>query len=91
MCFIENQLHGVNFHDQLTPEESAKYIIQHVEDGVAIAKKAKIPQIVIDFILSHHGKSQTTIFIISMLMLEEIPIRETSLPTKEFFQFIKSR
>ena len=62
MCFIENQLHGVNFHDQLTPEESAKYIIQHVEDGVAIAKKAKIPQIVIDFILSHHGKSQTYYF-----------------------------
>ncbi len=62
MCFIENQLHGVNFHDQLTPEESAKYIIQHVEDGVAIAKKAKIPQIVIDFILSHHGKSQTFYF-----------------------------
>ena len=42
--------------------ESAQEIIKHVEDGVEIAKKHNLPQIVIDFITSHHAKSQTMYF-----------------------------
>jgi membrane-associated HD superfamily phosphohydrolase len=42
--------------------ESAKQIIRHVDDGVEIAKKAKLPEIVIDFIRTHHAKSQTLYF-----------------------------
>ncbi len=61
--YIENQRAGdISLHESLTPEESAKLIIQHVDEGVELAKKARIPQIVIDFILSHHGKSQTLYF-----------------------------
>lgn len=61
-CFIENAAPGVNYHSGLTPEESARDIIKHVDDGVALAKKYKIPQVVSDFILSHHGTSRTEYF-----------------------------
>jgi len=61
--FIENLPAGeVNLHKDLSPEESASIIIQHVDEGVAIAKKIRLPQIVIDFILTHHGKTQTLYF-----------------------------
>ena len=62
MCFIENQAEGVNYHAGLTPEESARAIIRHVEDGVALARKSKLPANVTDFILSHHGRSRTLYF-----------------------------
>lgn len=61
--FIENQRNGdMNIHSTFTPEESARLIIQHVDDGVELAKKARLPQIVIDFILTHHGQSRTIYF-----------------------------
>lgn len=61
-CFIENAAPGVNYHAGLSPMESATEIIKHVDDGVEIAKKHNLPQIVIDFITSHHAKSQTLYF-----------------------------
>ena len=61
--FIENIPAGeVNAHKNLTPEESASVILRHVDEGFAIAKKMKIPAVVSDFILTHHGKSQTVYF-----------------------------
>ncbi|OFY43954.1 MAG: hypothetical protein A2X18_07435 [Bacteroidetes bacterium GWF2_40_14] len=61
--FIENQRRGeTNVHSTFTPEESARLIIQHVDEGVELAKKARLPQIVIDFILTHHGRSRTIYF-----------------------------
>lgn len=62
MCFIENQAEGVNYHAGLTPEESARAITKHVDDGLALARKAKLPDVVSDFIASHHGKSLTLYF-----------------------------
>ena len=61
-CFIENQAPGVEYHKGLSPQESAKEIIKHVADGVEIAKKHNLPQVVINFISSHHGRSQTAYF-----------------------------
>ena len=61
-CFIENQAPGVDYHKGLSPQESARDIIRHVADGVELAKKNNLPQIVIDFINSHHGRSQTAYF-----------------------------
>ena len=61
-CFIENQAPGVEYHKGLSPQESARDIIRHVADGVEIAKKNNLPQVVIDFITSHHGRSQTAYF-----------------------------
>lgn len=59
--FTENQ-HGVNPHDGLDPETSARKIISHVTEGVAMAQKAKLPTVIKNFILEHHGKGVTRYF-----------------------------
>lgn len=55
--FSENQSTGINPHDELSPKESSKVIIDHVIDGIEIAKKNNLPDRVIDFIRTHHGTS----------------------------------
>ncbi len=60
--FTENQSSGINSHDELSPKESAKIIINHVLDGIEIAKKNNLPDRVIDFIRTHHGTSQVYYF-----------------------------
>ncbi len=55
--FIENQSNGINPHNELGPDESAKIIIKHVINGVEIAKKYNLPDRIIDFIRTHHGTS----------------------------------
>jgi putative nucleotidyltransferase with HDIG domain len=54
--FTENQK-GYNRHDELTPEESAQYIIDHVEKAQDLAEKLKLPQLVRAGIPEHHGTS----------------------------------
>lgn len=53
--FTENQQSGVNIHQLLTPQESAAAIIAHVSEGVALARKAGLPEPFIDIIKEHHG------------------------------------
>ncbi|MDR3061317.1 MAG: HDIG domain-containing protein [Dysgonamonadaceae bacterium] len=60
--FIENQVGGINPHDRLDFEESAKIIISHVEEGVKIARKNNLPVMIIDFIRTHHGRGKTKYF-----------------------------
>ena len=55
--FTENQITGVNPHNDLAPRDSAKIILDHVIDGIEIAKKNNIPDRIIDFIRTHHGTS----------------------------------
>lgn len=55
--FTENQVTNVNPHDDLEPIESGKIIIDHVIQGIEIARKNNIPDRVIDFIRTHHGTS----------------------------------
>ncbi len=54
--FIENQT-GENPHDKLSPEMSAQVIIAHVQDGVKIARKNRLPKEIIRMIQTHHGRS----------------------------------
>ncbi len=61
-CFIENAAPGIDYHKELSPMESAKEIIKHVGAGVELAKKYHLHQVIIDFITSHHGHSQTGYF-----------------------------
>lgn len=58
--FTENQTTNVNSHDELSPKESAEIIIEHVINGIEIAKKRNLPDRVIDFIRTHHGT--TTVY-----------------------------
>lgn len=55
--FIENQITGVNPHDEIDPRESGKIIIDHVIEGIKIAKKNNLPDRIVDFIRTHHGNS----------------------------------
>jgi putative nucleotidyltransferase with HDIG domain len=55
LAFIENQAHGENIHDQLDPADSATILRQHVSDGVSLAHKAGLPNLLITFIPQHHG------------------------------------
>ena len=59
--FTENQ-HGINPHAGLNPETSARKIISHVTDGLALASKYKLPQVIRNFIAEHHGKGITKYF-----------------------------
>lgn len=67
MHFIENQVTGVNPHDDLSFEESAKIIINHVIKGIELAKKNGLPEQLIDFIRTHHGTSTVQYFYKSYL------------------------
>ena len=62
MYFIENQVTGVNPHHELSSEESARIIIEHVINGIEIAKKNRLPEQVIDFIRTHHGTTRAEYF-----------------------------
>jgi putative nucleotidyltransferase with HDIG domain len=67
LYFIENQSAGFNPHDKLSYEESAQIIIRHVSKGIEMARKANLPEIVIDFIRTHHGNTRVDYFYQSFL------------------------
>lgn len=62
--FIENQAGGYNPHDDISPTESASIIIRHVIKGIEMARKAGLPEQIIDFIRTHHGTSRVDYFFI---------------------------
>ena len=60
--FIENQAMGMNPHDSLNYLKSAELIIDHVKNGVKMAKKYKLPKPIIEFIATHHGTTKAKYF-----------------------------
>ena len=60
--FVENQSAGMSPHSEMGYKESAKVIIDHVTYGVRLARKHKLPEILIDFITTHHGTMQAKYF-----------------------------
>ena len=60
--FIENQTEEISPHDDLNPLDSAKVIINHVKNGVVLAKNFKLPVQIIDFIRTHHGDYSSLLF-----------------------------
>ncbi len=61
--FTENQVGEVSPHEDLSSQESSKIIIDHVINGIEIAKTNKLPETVIDFIRTHHGTTTTRYFL----------------------------
>ena len=61
--FTENQ-NGFNPHDNLTPQESARIIVEHVQKGLILAEKYGLPEAIRGFISSHHGKGVARYFFI---------------------------
>jgi len=60
--FVENQVGGNNPLFEMSNEEAAQKVIKHVSDGVAIAKKNSLPDQIIGFITTHHGKTKAKFF-----------------------------
>jgi membrane-associated HD superfamily phosphohydrolase len=60
--FIENQPEGINVHEKLDAQISAQIIISHVKDGLDLANKYRLPQVIKDGIAQHHGTSLVKYF-----------------------------
>ena len=60
--FIENQQPGENPHEKLKPSMSALVIAAHVKEGVQLGREQGLPEVVIEFIGSHHGTSLIEFF-----------------------------
>lgn len=59
--FTENQS-GVNPHEKMGAIESAQMIISHVTEGIKLAEKYNLPNVIKDFISTHHGQGKTKYF-----------------------------
>lgn len=66
--FAENQS-GYNPHDELPPEKSAKIITGHTKGGLELAERYKLPPVVRDMIVEHHGNSLVKFFYFKALKL----------------------
>ena len=60
--FSENIQFSENPHDELTPSMSTLVIVSHTKEGITLAKKYKLPQVIIDGIEQHHGTSLVSVF-----------------------------
>lgn len=62
VMYIENQTGGMNPHNNYDFDESAQIIIGHVSKGIELAKKYNLPESIIQFIRTHHGRSKVKYF-----------------------------
>jgi hypothetical protein len=60
--FTDNQIGRENVHNDLDPHTSADIILDHVREGIKMAKAAGLPQPIIDFIATHHGTQEVSFF-----------------------------
>jgi putative nucleotidyltransferase with HDIG domain len=60
--FTENKLEGNNPHDNLTFEQSARIITNHIPEGVKKAESYGLPPALVKFILTHHGTGKARYF-----------------------------
>lgn len=74
--FVENQSGTESPHEAKSPQESARIIIEHVTEGEQMARKNRLPPILIDFITTHHGTTRVEYFyrkVVNESPGEEIP------------------
>lgn len=60
--FVENQLNSQNPHDKITPSLSKNIIIAHPKDGLEMLKDYKIPEVIQDLVMQHHGTTTLRFF-----------------------------
>jgi len=60
--FIENQQNSVNKHDKIAPNMSAFILSAHVKEGIKLAYENHLPEVIIDFIRTHHGATRMEYF-----------------------------
>jgi len=62
LYFIENQMDGENLLLDMDPRDAAQVIISHVTEGEKIARRNHLPEVVVNFITTHHGTSLVRYF-----------------------------
>jgi hypothetical protein len=60
--YTENQSGGIDPHEQLNDIESAGMIISHVTEGLKLADKHNLPDVIKNFIATHHGQGKAKFF-----------------------------
>ncbi|NCQ52603.1 MAG: HDIG domain-containing protein, partial [Caldiserica bacterium] len=60
--FTENQQMIPNIHNNLSPNLSKTVIINHIKDGVQLARQYKLPDEIIKFVATHHGRTVVSYF-----------------------------
>lgn len=73
LCFAENQK-GQNRHDTLEPEESVALIRQHIQDGLELARRYKLPRVVAEAIPENHGTRLIGLFYQKALAIRTGPV-----------------
>jgi putative nucleotidyltransferase with HDIG domain len=63
--FTENQIGGINPHEQLSEIDSAGIIISHVTEGLKLADKYNLPDVIKGFISTHHGQGKAKFFYVN--------------------------
>ena len=85
-CFIENIGAGQpNPHDELTPQESAEKIKEHVIYGKQLAKKYGLQRPIMEAIACHHGNDLIAFFYNKAL--KEAELNNSQPPNIEDFQY----
>lgn len=75
LYFTENQSGKYSMHEDMSYQESASIIIQHVIDGIEICRKYHVPEQIVDFVRTHHGTRRTEYFY-------QMALRESVDPTE---------
>jgi len=60
--FVENQMGRKNKHEELAPSMSALILAAHIKSGSEMARDARLPEVITDFIEQHHGTTRMTYF-----------------------------
>lgn len=81
--FSENETEMTSRHEELTPSMSALIIVNHVKDGIELAKRHKLPMSIINFIEQHHGTG--LIYFFYQRALEKV--KDESLLKDEDFRY----
>ena len=69
--FTDNQMGRENVHNDIDPFTSAQIIIDHVREGVKMARAAGLPDQLVDFISTHHGTGLIKHFYQQALQVED--------------------
>jgi len=60
--FFENKGDKINKHEKLSPTMSALILASHIKEGVELARKEKLPNVIIDAIKEHQGTTVMAYF-----------------------------
>jgi putative nucleotidyltransferase with HDIG domain len=85
--FVENQRGGQNRHDKLLPSMSALILLNHVKDGMELAREHGLPQVLQDAIQQHHGTRLIKYFYHRAMELKDGTAADTSEVTEDKYRY----